>query len=196
MNKEFQDIEMTDEDFAAMLDESLKGSQDQILEGVIAKIEDTQALIDINQKLEAVLNIDELKDENGDIAWKVGDKIDVVKTRQAGSRAFVSHNKALSKVHTKEFIAQYDEENEYLIEGIIVSKNKGGFVVKADDIEFFMPNSLAAFRKNAKVIGKEIKAYVVKVDKEKNSIVISRKEYLDRKDGEREEVIKEVLEKG
>ncbi|MGM0624035.1 MAG: S1 RNA-binding domain-containing protein, partial [Campylobacterota bacterium] len=33
-------------------------------------------------------------------------------------------------------------------------------------------------------------------DKEKNSIVISRKEYLDRKDGEREEVIKEVLEKG
>ena len=196
MNKEFQDIEMTDEDFAAMLDESLKSSQDQILEGVIAKIEDTQALVDINQKLEAVLNIDELKDENGEIAWRVGDKIDVVKTKQAGSRAFVSHKKALSKVQTKEFINQYDDENEYLIEGVIVAKNRGGYVVKADDIEFFMPNSLAAFRKNAKVIGKEIKAYVVKVDKEKNSIVISRKAYLDRKDDEREDIIKEVLEKG
>jgi len=196
MDKEFQDIEMTDEDFAAMLDESLKGSQDQILEGVIAKIEDTQALVDINQKLEAILDINELKDENGEIVWKVGDKIDVIKTRQAGSRTFVSHEKALSKVHTKEFIEQYDDSNEYLIEGIVVSKNKGGYVVKADDIEFFMPNSLAALRKNAKVVGKVVKAYVVKVDKEKNSIVISRKDFLDRKDQEREKIIKEVLEKG
>jgi small subunit ribosomal protein S1 len=196
MDKEFQDIEMTDEDFAAMLDESLKGSQDQVLEGVIAKIEDTQALIDINQKLEAILNIDELKDEEGNIAWNVGDKIDVVKTKQIGARTFVSHDKALSKVQTKEFIEQYDEGNEYLIEGIVVSKNKGGYVVKADDIEFFMPNSLAAFRKNAKVIGKEIKAYVVKVDKEKNSIVVSRKDFLDRQDDEKDAIIKEVLEKG
>jgi len=196
MNKEFQDIEMTDEDFAAMLDESLKGSQDQILEGVIAKVEDTQALVDINQKLEAVLNIDEIKDENGELTHNVGDKIDVVKTRQAGSRSFVSHKKAISKVHTKEFIKEYDEQNEYLIEGKIVGKNKGGFVVEADGIEFFMPNSLAAFRRNAKVVGRDVQAYVVKVDKDKNSIVISRKAFLDRKDEEREDVIKEVMDKG
>ncbi len=195
MDKEFQDIEMTDEDFAAMLDESLRSSQDQILEGVIAKIEDSQALIDINQKLEAILNLDELKDEEGNVVWKEGDKIEVIKTRSAGSRSFVSHAKALSKLQTKEFIKEYDEENEYLIEGKIVAQNKGGYVVKADDIEFFMPNSLAAFRKNAKVIGREIKAYVVKVDREKNSIIISRKEYLDRKDEEREDIIQEVLKK-
>ncbi|MGM0532879.1 MAG: 30S ribosomal protein S1 [Campylobacterota bacterium] len=195
MNKEFQDIEMTDEDFAAMLDESLKGSQDQILDGVIAKIEDTQVLVDINQKLEAIMNIDEIKDEEGELTYKEGDKIDVVKTRQAGSRTFVSHKKAISKVRTKEFIAEYDDQNEYLIEGKIVGKNKGGYVVEADGIEFFMPNSLAAFRKTAKVVGRDVKAYVVKVDKEKNSIVISRKAYLDRKDEEREDVIKEVMEK-
>jgi len=81
-----------------------------------------------------------------------------------------------------------------IIEGIITKKNRGGYVVEADAVSFFMPRSLAAFKDSDDVVGRKIKAQVVKVDKEQNSIVVSRRKLFNEERKRKKEIIDRLME--
>ncbi len=139
----FEDIEIEDVDFEAMLEESFKKSESKsdLVAGTVVKIDekDEIAVIDIGGGRDATLSLDELKDEAGNVVFKVGDTIDVINM----GRGRISHKAALGRVALKEFIAEYDDEQEYVIEGTITKANKGGYVVDCDGLEFFMPRTLS-----------------------------------------------------
>jgi len=194
----FEDIEIEDVDFGAMLEESFKktDTKSDLVDGIIVKIveEDNQAIIDIGRKNEALMSLDQIRDEDGTIFFKEGETIQVVITGQRGERPSVSYELAEQRAALAEFIEEYDEEQEYVIEGTITKKNKGGFVVDVSGLEFFMPRTLSYISYKVDPIGKQVKALIVKVDKEKNSVVVSRKALIEREKAETQEIVDRLLE--
>ena len=194
----FEDIEIEDVDFGAMLEESFKkaDTKSDLVDGVIVKIveEDNQVIVDVGRKNEAFMSLDQIRDEDGDIMFKEGETITVVITGFRGERPNVSYELAEKRAALAEFIEEYDDEQEYVIEGIITKKNKGGFVVDVSGLEFFMPRTLSYISYKVDPIGRKIKALIVKVDKEKGSVVVSRKELIEREKAETQEIVDKLLE--
>jgi len=194
-----EEFENMEEDFASMLDAYEKKEQGgSITDGVIVEIRenDNQALVDVGRKQEAAVNLDELRDEEGNIKFNVGDTIPVVITGYRNERPQASYLKAIRKVSVRKFIEEHENDAENMvIEGKVVRKNRGGyFVIGQDNVEFFMPMSQAAFAAGKNPIGKEIKAIVLKLDKERDSIVISRRKYLDKLRKERKEIVDRLMQ--
>jgi len=194
----FEDIEIEDVDFEAMLEESFKkeDSGSDLVEGTIVSIneDDNQAIIDIGRKNEAIIYLDQLKDSDGNIGFKEGDKIEVVVTGSKGERPIVSYDLAKKRAAMNEFVEEYDESQEYIIEGTITKKNKGGFIVDCDGLEFFMPRTLSYVSNKTNPIGKKVKAVIVKVDKSNGSVVVSRKELIEREKSKVDEIVKNISE--
>ncbi len=194
----FEDIEIEDVDFGAMLEESFKkaDTKSDLVDGVIVKIdlEEDQAIIDVGRKNEAFMSLDQIRDEDGSLMFEEGESITVVITGFRGERPSVSYELAEKRMALAEFIEEYDEEQEYVIEGEITKKNKGGFVVDVSGLEFFMPRTLSYISYKVDPIGKKVKALIVKVDKEKGSVVVSRKELIEREKAETQEIVDKLLE--
>lgn len=193
----FEDIEIEDVDFEAMLEESFKNeeSEGDLVEGRIVKINesDNQAIVDVGTKKEAFLSLDQLRDESGNLLFKEGDDITVVVTGKRGDRLNISYELAKKQRALKEFISSYDETQEYIIEGEVIKKNKGGYIIECDGLDFFMPRTLSYLSQKIDPIGKKVKAVITKVDKDKNSVVVSRKELIERENGKIDEIAEALL---
>ncbi len=194
----FEDIQEEEVDFGAMLEESFKKqeSSSDLVNGVIVEIreDDNQAIIDIGRKNEAFLSLDQLRDNDGVLLFNAGDEIMVIITGFRGERPSISYDMAKKKAALNEFISEYDSEQEYIIEGTITKKNKGGFIVDCDGLEFFMPRTLSYLSPKNDSMGKKVKAVIVKVDKDKNSVVISRKELIERDKSQKQDIVNALLE--
>jgi len=192
------DNELLDEEnFAAMFAESEKKQEtSRIVEGEIVEIqtEDNRALVGVGDKLEGILNLDEIRDENGELKFACGDKIKVMQMGYYNERPKISYKKVLELEKTIEFIdAHKDDFEDTIIEGIITKKNRGGYVVEADAVSFFMPRSLAAFKDTDEVVGRKIKAQVVKVDAAENSIIVSRRKLFNEERKKKKEIIDQLM---
>jgi small subunit ribosomal protein S1 len=194
----FEDIEVEDVDFGAMLEESFKksDSSSDLVDGIIVKIdeEENQVVVDVGRKNEAFMSLDQIRDEDGTIMFENGETITVVITGFRGERPNISYELAEKRAALAEFIEEYDDEEEYIVEGEITKKNKGGFVVEVAGLEFFMPRTLSYISHKINPIGKKVKALIVKVDKEKGSVVVSRKELIEREKAETQEIVDKLLE--
>lgn len=189
-----KDEDIEDIDFAAMLEESFKKTEEDS-DAKIVSINGDEILIDVGKKSEGILNVSEITDANGNLTHKVGDTIKVVITGSRNGRPIVSHKKALRKEKVKAFIEAYDPENSGEIDVKVVGKNKGGFITQdANGVEFFLPRTHSGFKNAEGVVGKSYKVRVIKVDKEENSIVVSRKKILDDDRKKRKEALSNIVE--
>ena len=189
-----KDEDIEDIDFAAMLEESFKKTEEDS-DAKIVSINGDEVLIDVGKKSEGILNVSEITDANGNLTHKVGDTIKVVITGSRNGRPIVSHKKALRKEKVKAFIEAYDPENSGEIDVKVVGKNKGGFITQdANGVEFFLPRTHSGFKNAEGVVGKSYKVRVIKVDKEENSIVVSRKKILDDDRKKRKEALSNIIE--
>ncbi|MDR2342262.1 MAG: 30S ribosomal protein S1 [Campylobacteraceae bacterium] len=190
--------EFTEEvDFASMLEESFKETDNEVtVDGVIVEIRDDVALIDVGKKSEGRLYISEITDKNGNLTFEKGDKIKVVITGYRNEKPIVSHKKAVKKEKVKAFIENYNENDNTVFSVKITGKNRGGLIAESSDgIEFFIPRSQIAAHDPQTLIGKNVKVSVIKVDKENESIIVSRKKPLDEERKRRKDIIQELLDK-
>ncbi len=193
----FDNESFEEENFAEMFAESEKQQETScIVEGEIVEIQadDNRALVGVGNKLEGIINLDEIRDENGEVKFGIGDKIKVMITGYYNERPKISYKKVLEQEKTIEFIDAHKEDFENLvIEGVIVKKNRGGYVVEADTVSFFMPRSLAAFKESDDVVGRKIKAQVVKIDSQENSIIVSRRKLFNEERKKKKEIIDQLM---
>ena len=183
-----------DDDFAAMLEESFKKTEEDS-DGIIVDIKGDEVFVNVGKKSEGILNVSEIQDENGELKFKAGDTIKVVITGSRGGKPIVSHKKALRKEKVKAYIDSYNEENQDIFDVKIIGKNKGGFVAQNNDgIEFFLPRSQGGFKDANAVVGKSFKVKVIKIDKDEQSIIVSRKKLLDEDRKKKREAISAVAE--
>jgi small subunit ribosomal protein S1 len=184
-------------DFASMLEESLKETGNEVaIDGIIVEIRDDVTLIDVGKKSEGRLYTSEIADKDGNLTFKVGDKIKVVITGYRNEKPMVSHKKAIKKEKAKAFIENFSEDNNAPFYVKVIGKNRGGLIGEnSDGIEFFIPRSHIAARDPQMLIGKNVKVSVLKIDKENESIIISRKKPLDEERKRRKDIIQELIEK-
>lgn len=193
----FDNESFEEENFAEMFAASEKKQEtSRIVEGEIVEIQEDEnrALVGVGDKLEGIISLDEIT-VNGERLFNVGDKINVMAMGHYNERPKISYKKVLEQQKTIEFIdANKEDFEDVVIEGIITKKNRGGYVVEADDVSFFMPRSLAAFKENDDVVGRKIKAQVVKIDAEENSIVVSRRKLFNEERKRKKEIIDKLME--
>ncbi|MCR2039442.1 30S ribosomal protein S1 [Campylobacter helveticus] len=190
-----EDLFEEEEDFGKLLDTFDKSKEEAIFEGKIVAIKNDGVYVDIGKKSEGLLALEEIQDDKGNLAFNIGDSIKVATVGHRDGRA-VSHKKALSKEKVVEFIKNYNEESENIFDVKVINKNKGGIVAVNDDgVEFFIPKSQYGFKDSNNVVGKNFKVKIIKVDKEEQSIIASRKKILDDERKKRKEVINEILDK-
>jgi len=192
-NESFEEEENFAEMFAASEKQQEKS---RTVEGEIVEIQadENRALVGVGDKLEGILNLDEIRDENGELKFTTGDKIKVLVTGYYNERPKISHKKVLEQEKTIEFIEENkDDFEDLVVEGIITKKNRGGYVVEADKVSFFMPRSLAAFKETDDVVGRKIKAQVIKIDPEENSIILSRRKLFNEERKRKKEIIDQLM---
>lgn len=183
--------EFESEDFASLLAEYDSKKENSLSQGVIVEIKGDEAFVDIGKKSEGILSLLEFGEAEKP---KVGDTIEVISIGSRSGKTLLSHKKALRKKKVVEFINNFDEENgEKLIDVKIIDKNKGGYVcVDENEVEFFLPRSQYNSKENP--VGKSLKVKIIKLDKDEQSIVVSRKKILDEERKKRKEIVGEILE--
>lgn len=187
------------EDFALMLEQFEKRDNERISEGKIVKIENNQVVIAVpGEKKEGFVTLDEILDAQGNALFKVGDTLPIIITGRRNEQPIISYKKAIRREKIRQYIQ--DLGNDYkdkVIEGIITKRNKGGYVIESGEIEFFMPKFAAAFKDGNKAEGKTIKACIINVKPEEDSIVISRKRLFEIENAIKKDAVENLLkEKG
>ena len=184
-----------EEEFVSLL----QASENRVIEGAIqngeiVEIGDEYAMVAIaNEKREAKLRVSEITDKDGNVLFKKNDKIEVfVSPSRQGPIA--SYVKAQKMKRVAEKIAQLaDDYKDKVIEAKVIKKNKGGYIMEYDGIDVFMPRRDSAICGDCKVAGKTYKVAIIKIDKENNSIIVSRKRFFEIDDEKRKEISNKLL---
>jgi small subunit ribosomal protein S1 len=186
-----------EENFASLFEESLR--RDEVREGEIVKgrvIEVTKdhVTIDIGYKSEGQIPLSEFLDHEGKPKVAVGDTLDVyLETRENDDGLCVLSKEKADKLQIWDEISAACERDE-LVEGTIVARVKGGLSVDIG-VKAFLPGSqvdLRPVRNLDKLIGQRFKFKVIKFNKKRGNIVLSRRVLLEK---ERAQLKRETLEK-
>ncbi|EHX9582620.1 30S ribosomal protein S1 [Campylobacter jejuni] len=198
VNKKVQDgvdDYLEEEDFGQLLEAFDKLREEATTEGVIVEIKNDEVYVDIGKKSEGILALSEIQGDNSKLLFNVGDSIKVAVMGSRGGRSLLSHKKALRKEKVIEFIKNYQENQDDIFTVKVVGKNKGGLiVVDENDVEFFLPKSQYGFKETNNIIGKTFKVKIIKIDKDEQSIIVSRKKTLDDERRKRKELINNVAQ--
>ncbi|EAL7824427.1 30S ribosomal protein S1 [Campylobacter jejuni] len=198
VNKKVQggvDDYLEEEDFGQLLEAFDKSREEATTEGVIVEIKNDEVYVDIGKKSEGILALSEIQDDNSKLLFNVGDSIKVAVMGSRGGRSLLSHKKALRKEKVIKFIKNYQENQDDIFTVKVVGKNKGGLiVVDENDVEFFLPKSQYGFKETNNIIGKTFKVKIIKIDKDEQSIIVSRKKTLDDERRKRKELINNVAQ--
>ncbi|EOB2839277.1 30S ribosomal protein S1 [Campylobacter jejuni] len=198
VNKKVQggvDDYLEEEDFGQLLEAFDKSREEATIEGVIVEIKNDEVYVDIGKKSEGILALSEIQGDNSKLLFNVGDSIKVAVMGSRGGRSLLSHKKALRKEKVIEFIKNYQENQDDIFTVKVVGKNKGGLiVVDENDVEFFLPKSQYGFKETNNIIGKTFKVKIIKIDKDEQSIIVSRKKTLDDERRKRKELINNIAQ--
>ncbi|MDP8431104.1 30S ribosomal protein S1 [Campylobacter jejuni] len=198
VNKKVQDgvdDYLEEEDFGQLLEAFDKSREEATTEGVIVEIKNDEVYVDIGKKSEGILALSEIQGDNSKLLFNVGDSVKVAVMGSRGGRSLLSHKKALRKEKVIEFIKNYQENQDDIFTVKVVGKNKGGLiVVDENDVEFFLPKSQYGFKETNNIIGKTFKVKIIKIDKDEQSIIVSRKKTLDDERRKRKELINNVAQ--
>lgn len=186
-----------DENYEKLLDQygARKFAQGEVMKGTVLKITDTDVVVDIGYKSEGVISVAQFRDPNGQLTIKVGDVIDVLleDTEDGDGHIVLSKEKA-EKVKVWEDVEKAYNENS-VIRGRVIERIKGGLSVDIG-VRAFLPGSQIDVRpvKNLDSLkGKEIECRVIKLNRKRGNIVLSRKLVLENEQARRKAFTLEVL---
>jgi small subunit ribosomal protein S1 len=172
-------------------------AEEVVVTGTVVKITDTHVVVDIGLKSEGLIPIEQVLDLQGNSKFKTGDTVDVVVEREEAEGGYlVSYEKALRhKIWDKLEKAANDKVP---VKGLVVSRVKGGLTVDIG-IKAFLPGSQIEVRPVRNLdgyIGSEIEVRVIKLNKKRGNVVISRKEILEEEQNAKKAVTLATLEEG
>ena len=150
----------------------------QLIQADVIDITNDHAILSAGLKSESLVNINQFKDQSGDVEIKVGDKVDVVieEIEDGEGRTKLSRQKAKNEKTWQKLIDAMN--NDEIVNGFIQTRVKGGFTVLVDQINAFLPGSLVdvrPVRDTQYLEGSMSEFKVVKAEKKTNNIVLSRK---------------------
>jgi small subunit ribosomal protein S1 len=190
------------DDFAALLDESLGGRdfmEGQVVHGLVVAIEKDFAIIDVGLKTEGRVSLKEFGMDEGKDPIKVGDNVEVFLERveNAMGEAVISREKARREEAWTRLEGVY-EKNEPVM-GAIVGRVKGGFTVDLGGASAFLPGSqvdIRPVRDVGPLMGREQPFAILKMDRPRGNIVVSRRAILEEARAEQRTELVSQLQEG
>jgi small subunit ribosomal protein S1 len=185
--------------FAALFEASIQagdfGKEGEIVKGTIVAVQRDNVVIDIGGKSEGIIPLNEFADAQGQTTVKAGDVIDVyIESRENDDGLVTLSKEKADKMKVWDEISSACERDE-LIEGTISQRVKGGLSVTIrGGVKAFLPGSqvdLRPIRNLDKLIGQTYQFKVIKFNKKRGNIVLSRRVLLEK---ERDQIKTQTLQ--
>ena len=174
-------------------------SEGELLQGNVVKVGTNELIVDFGYKLEGVVPLDQVKQADGTIPFKRGDPIDVMVDRhgqQPEGYVLLSHSRA-SRLRVWDTLEQA-MNSQLLVNGRVLERTKGGLMVDVG-VPAFMPGSQVDVRPSHDLdqfIGQDIPVKVIKINRRRGNVVVSRKLAIEEDLKVRKERALEHLEEG
>jgi len=190
------------ESFAELFEESFASQQikpGSIITGTVVAINEDVVIVSAGLKSEAVIPVEQFKNDKGEAGVAVGDEIEVAldAVEDGFGETKLSREKAI-RARTWIELEKAFEEGE-VVEGIINGRVKGGFTVEIDNVRAFLPGSLVdvrPVRDPAYLEGKSLEFKVIKLDQRRNNVVVSRRAVVEKEYSAEREALLEELQEG
>lgn len=174
------------ESFAELFEASLAAGQSMqpgsLVKAVVLEVKTDVVIVDAGLKSEGVIPIDEFKSEDGEITVAAGDEVEVaLETVEDGFGETKFSKEKAERIRTWDRLTKAFEDSEIVI-GTMTGKVKGGYTVDIGAVRAFLPGSLVdvrPVRDTAYLEGKPLEFKIIKLDKLRNNVVVSRREVLE-----------------
>ncbi len=191
------------ESFAELFEQSLTGGQSMqpgtIVNAVVLEVKPDVVIVDAGLKSEGVIPIQEFQIDGAEAKVAVGDHIEVaLETVEDGFGETRFSKEKAERIRTWDRLTKAFENKETVI-GTITGKVKGGFTVDIGNVRAFLPGSLVdvrPVRDTAYLEGKPLEFKVIKLDRIRNNVVVSRREVLEAEYSAERDLLLEKLQEG
>ncbi len=190
------------ESFASLFEESLTHQEmrsGEVITAEVVSIDSNMVVVNAGLKSESLIPIEEFKNDRGELEVQVGDfvkvAIDALEDGYGSTR--------LSREKAKRLAAWLDLDDALakgsLVQGMVTGKVKGGLTVMVNGIRAFLPGSLVDVRPvkdTTPFEGKEMEFKVIKLDRKRNNVVVSRRAVMEESQGADRQSLLENLKEG
>ena len=196
------DDQLDPQEYARMLDlydSSFRNlAEGEVVKGTVLKVTDTEVVVDVGYKSEGLIAVQEFLDENGEVTVHPGDLVDVLLERTEDRDGYV----VLSREKAEKMKIWDEVEKAYadrkVVIGRVIERIKGGLAVDIG-VRAFLPGSQIDVRpvRNLDAMrGQELRMRVIKVNKKRGNIVLSRKVLLEEENAEKKKQTLDSLAEG
>jgi small subunit ribosomal protein S1 len=189
------------ESFAELFEQSLGKAQMKsggLVMGEVVHVGSDVVLVNAGLKSEGVIPLEQFRDGRGEVAVKVGDRVEVVieNFEDGYGQTRLSREKACRAKAWDDLETAFNEQR--IVKGVITDKVKGGFTVIVDTVRAFLPGSLVDVRPVRDMTfleNKELEFKIIKLDRKRNNVVVSRRAVVESEmSGERESLLSNLEE--
>ncbi|HBR98961.1 MAG TPA: 30S ribosomal protein S1 [Gammaproteobacteria bacterium] len=190
------------ESFAELFEESLSKTEMKpgaILMGTVVDITGDFVIVNAGLKSEGAIPLEQFNNESGEVDVNVGDVVEVALDSIEDGFGETRLSREKARRARAWSILEEAQENDEIIKGSITGKVKGGFTVEISDIRAFLPGSLVdvrPVRDTSYLEGKDLEFKVIKLDRRRNNVVVSRRAVVESEYSAEREALLENLQEG
>ncbi len=190
------------ESFAELFEQSLANQNIKsgaIITGQVIEISNDVVIVAAGLKSEAVIPKSEFRDDNGELEVEVGDEVEVALDALEDGSGETRLSRERAKRERTWTILEEAYEAGKIINGIINGRVKGGFTVEIDFVRAFLPGSLVdvrPVRDPSYLEGKDLEFKVIKLDRKRNNVVVSRRAVVEEEYSVERDALLENLQEG
>jgi small subunit ribosomal protein S1 len=190
------------ESFAQLFEQSLANQRirpGMILTGLVVDVTPDVVIVNVGLKSEAVIPLEQFKNERGEVEVKAGDNVEVAldSVEDGTGETRLSREKA-KRARTWTRLEEAFNKSE-IVTGVITGRVKGGFTVEIDNVRAFLPGSLVdvrPVRDTSYLEGKPLEFKVIKLDQKRNNVVVSRRAVVEQEFSAERSALLENLQEG
>ncbi|MBS0577675.1 MAG: 30S ribosomal protein S1 [Proteobacteria bacterium] len=190
------------ESFAQLFEQSLANQRirpGMILTGLIIDVTDDVVIVNVGLKSEAVIPLEQFKNERGEVEVKAGDSVEVAldSVEDGTGETRLSREKA-KRARTWTRLEEAFNKQE-IVTGVITGRVKGGFTVEIENVRAFLPGSLVdvrPVRDTSYLENKPLEFKVIKLDQKRNNVVVSRRAVVEQEFSAERSALMDNLQEG
>jgi len=190
------------ESFAQLFENSLANQRirpGMILTGLVIDVTSDVVIVNVGLKSEAVIPLEQFKNERGEVEVKAGDEVEVAldSVEDGTGETRLSREKA-KRARTWTRLEEAFNKSE-IVTGVITGRVKGGFTVEIENVRAFLPGSLVdvrPVRDTSYLEGKPLEFKVIKLDQKRNNVVVSRRAVVEQEFSAERSALMENLQEG
>jgi small subunit ribosomal protein S1 len=190
------------ESFAQLFEQSLANQRirpGMILTGLIIEVTEDVVIVNVGLKSEAVIPLEQFKNERGEVEVKAGDSVEVAldSVEDGTGETRLSREKA-KRARTWTRLEEAFNKAE-IVTGVITGRVKGGFTVEIENVRAFLPGSLVdvrPVRDTSYLENKPLEFKVIKLDQKRNNVVVSRRAVVEQEFSAERSALMDNLQEG